>query len=589
VTTPQQLFQSTLAGKAARLAQIGALLVRRIADRVDAFLDAEAERYGRNWWKRFGQSTAVGVLAVVVLHFVIVGALRSGALVRVVVVGGTLLAGLLFSCVLLWMYLRARSRPADIRPYVVAVLIGSVTTAVALEAFCAGQLLLWRSDAVSPLPEAGDPSFWRVERSYGWHLLNSIPLLSVPKTLGLDKPALFGDQVSGGLLLAFKLVVLVPLIGLAVSGYQVAEQQLAKLREAHTRRAAREGNRLLEGDRGRDIWKFALMIALIAAGAIIIVRLALAPSSPVRDIGADAVPSDLTVRDITIPLDWADHVVVPLVGLGLFWLEFVAVGHALGPVEPKPPGSAASAVGWSIAVFSCLVLATAVIVGMTLGLMRTGVSVPPGGVDDDAVLGVALSFHVWHVLDGVPGLEIPQTLNWDLEHDLHDPWSGTVLLLYKAILLFTVIFVTTRVVGPQLRARSGTRAGALVAASDFDALAEQIGDRLEQDERKVLEGDHLFNRSAPGLLRRLDRTSTDVRALFGSSDVTEHADAVVTVLSRRSERLEPHQLFMSWPDNRSNNVIREDQAASAAVLKDYRRAARKALRRVVGPIEERGG
>ncbi len=108
-----------------------------------------------------------------------------------------------------------------------------------------------------------------------------------------------------------------------------------------------------------------------------------------------------------------------------------------------------------------VLLATALVVGITVLLIRTGVSRPSERVGDSHVLGTALAYPLWHVLDAIPGLSIPQTLNWQLAHDLDDVWSGIVLLLYKAVLVFALIFVTSRIVQPHLRRQLSAGPGRL--------------------------------------------------------------------------------------------------------------------------------
>jgi hypothetical protein len=50
---------------------------------------------------------------------------------------------------------------------------------------------------------------------YLWHLASSVPLLEIPSTLNWELRYTFTDHVHGALLLTYKLVVIVPLLGLA--------------------------------------------------------------------------------------------------------------------------------------------------------------------------------------------------------------------------------------------------------------------------------------------------------------------------------------------------------------------------------------
>jgi hypothetical protein len=552
-----------------------AMVARTVRQEVDAFLDREEARYGENWLKRFAASTALAMLVVVVVHFTIVLALAQGAPVRVGVFGTILMGGLLLTCVLLWLYGRKWRRPDEVRPYTVAVLLGSITAAVALEAFSAAQLLLWRSDSVSTLPGADGPSLWRVEQLYGWHLLNSIPLLSVPRTVGIDRPAVFGDHVSGALLLAFKLTVLLPLVGLVVSGYRFADRQLAASREALQRR--HEGKAAFGRGWDDEIWPVAFAVACAAALAALALWGGLNPGSPLVGLIDDLVPSEATVQDIAIPLGWVDAWLPPVIGLAMFSYGLLFVIEQVDVYTPESPQAGASGLGWTLAVCFGLVWVTAAIVGATILLIRTRVADPAGSVSDNQVLGVAVSFHFWHLLDGIPGLEIPQTLNWPLSHDLDDGWSGSLLLLYKAILLVALIFVTSRIVRPHLGRRRSPAAGALAAVAEFERLAQQASKQLDLVERERFGGHPTrAHKQFDALLRRVVEASTRVQVLFGPGRVVEQADRIVALLERRNGRLYP--LGFGRHGDESTDTDREEFTTALA---NYRAAAGRALRNAV--------
>jgi hypothetical protein len=54
--------------------------------------------------------------------------------------------------------------------------------------------------------------FWRLQDLYLWHFMNSVPSLKIPQTLLWEEPFLYKDHLSGVLLLAFKIIVIVPVI-----------------------------------------------------------------------------------------------------------------------------------------------------------------------------------------------------------------------------------------------------------------------------------------------------------------------------------------------------------------------------------------
>jgi hypothetical protein len=59
--------------------------------------------------------------------------------------------------------------------------------------------------------------FFRMEAYYLWHLLDAIPALQVPKTLHWSEHPVIDTTRSGVLLLAFKLVVVIPLLGAIIA------------------------------------------------------------------------------------------------------------------------------------------------------------------------------------------------------------------------------------------------------------------------------------------------------------------------------------------------------------------------------------
>jgi hypothetical protein len=252
----------------------------------------------------------------------------------------------------------------------------------------------------------------QVERLYGWHLLDSIPLLSVARRLRLDEPKIFADHVSGSLLLSFKLLVLVPLVGFVVSGYRVADRELAKGRQAKARQKKKRAPYGRNWD--EEIWPVMLVVGSAVVGTALIVWGALNPASPLRGLIDDVVPSQAAVEGITGQLGWVDAWIPPILGAGLLCAGLAAAADQLTYYAPEPPGTRASTVGWAAAVGAGLLLATALVVGITVLLIRTGVSRPSKGVGDTQGLGQR-----WRSLSGTsstrsPGSAFPRrsTGNW---------------------------------------------------------------------------------------------------------------------------------------------------------------------------------
>ncbi len=90
---------------------------------------------------------------------------------------------------------------------------------------------VWFASLSSTLSDLGyvkfDPvvpkgEFWRIQDFYMWHFFNSIPGLKIPDTLLWAEPMKYTDRTSGGLLLAYKLLVIIPVIGSFIVWSRVA-------------------------------------------------------------------------------------------------------------------------------------------------------------------------------------------------------------------------------------------------------------------------------------------------------------------------------------------------------------------------------
>ena len=62
-------------------------------------------------------------------------------------------------------------------------------------------------------PAAPHGEFWRLQDFYMWHFLDSIPGLEVPETFLWNKPFQYQDHLTGLLLLLYKVLVILPVIG----------------------------------------------------------------------------------------------------------------------------------------------------------------------------------------------------------------------------------------------------------------------------------------------------------------------------------------------------------------------------------------
>lgn len=193
--------------------------------------------------------------------------------------------------------------------------------------------------------------------------------------------------------------------------------------------------------------KSAVLVALIVAGAL--------------------VARAITVWTIDFRSPWTHA--LPYVGVTLAWLVAILAVARTGFYrhwmvwKPSPPQPAVFLVaGTAAAVFVLIeafagltfLLETLGLVGMsepalTLEDLSAAIerkALPPSGFGgtttwyySDEVYSYLELHYLWHFLDAVPVLKIPQTLNWDLTHRFVDVPSGVLLLAFKVLVILPVV------------------------------------------------------------------------------------------------------------------------------------------------------
>jgi hypothetical protein len=128
------------------------------------------------------------------------------------------IAWLAFAAGLVWVYWRSRPGAHPAKPFVLALAVSTVAVGVSVEAFAGATTLLWQHDLIAGAPGV-TPGLWRTEQYYLWHLVDSIPLLDIPDGASWRQPPLSANRLGGALLLAFKLLLVVPLIRISIDAY----------------------------------------------------------------------------------------------------------------------------------------------------------------------------------------------------------------------------------------------------------------------------------------------------------------------------------------------------------------------------------
>jgi hypothetical protein len=83
---------------------------------------------------------------------------------------------------------------------------------------------------------------------------------------------------------------------------------------------------------------------------------------------------------------------------------------------------------------------------LTSGLQAQGLVVEKPPSEDHGYVLSALGFYAWHLLDAIPVVEVPQTLNWNVTTRLTDHLGGALLLVFKLLVILPLVAVTLNLI-----------------------------------------------------------------------------------------------------------------------------------------------
>jgi hypothetical protein len=99
----------------------------------------------------------------------------------------------------------------------------------------------------------------------------------------------------------------------------------------------------------------------------------------------------------------------------------------------------------AVAIFGGLTVLTVVVAVATAAVGVQGLLKEAGpnareasDLGDDLTVGSLSAYYVWHVLEAIPGVDIPKTVNWDAPYKFKDSWSGGLLLFYKLLVILPI-------------------------------------------------------------------------------------------------------------------------------------------------------
>jgi hypothetical protein len=342
------------------------------------------------------------------------------------------LIGILILARIYWML--ARRGSSDTADAVYAIIYAFPITILALETFAGLTELLW-SRGLLFSTSALHPDMWTTERFYAWHLTNAIPVLDVPKTLGWNRPVTFTGYWSGVLLLVFKIVLLLPLLGIITASYQLLRDrqinQTRKLEKRYPQHHYRSS-------------PYLLPIHLLLPGAVLMIGPVIAYII-LRFLVSDSSPINRWLV-FNSPVTWAWDA-IQILGIACILLQ-VARAHFIQNLSTKVVYAMGGMQSSALVVMRrirSLILATLAACAVTIALPASGVvhAVPALQQGDD--VAATIEWYSWHLADTIPFIEAPQSLNWSLQFEFVDAWSRVLLLILKVdlvlILFLPVIFL----------------------------------------------------------------------------------------------------------------------------------------------------
>lgn len=440
----------------------------------------EAEDDVSEWPYFLGRSliiSAVLIGGVQLVEWLTVDA--SQQFVRVIGVGFGLILAALGIAVLAWIYWRIQVDPEDLKPYVVAMLSSLATVGVCTAAFAGLTTELWRQGVVAAESAGVTPGLWRVEAYYLWHLIDAVPLLDAPETVRWEQPVVFSDPWSGGLLLAFKILLLIPLIRVILSGFRLVQSRwLAAAERPDTWRHRVLGSRInspaapttgshpVVHDLAVAAQRLLLVIVMIGLPVLVyaVLELVVRRASLLDRWVSDHVPGELELFGVSASTSWLP-IAMDVAGA---WLV-VAIAWSIADelmTEYEYFLEGYSVRRTAAAIFlSCwlLLLATMAAAAVALALLHAGPAKTDARLVPAQEVNASLQWFAWHLADTIPVLDVTQTLNWTIGVEYVDRWTGVLLLLMRTVLI-TVLLVPVAMLSRQsvrhaLRKRRGGTAG----------------------------------------------------------------------------------------------------------------------------------
>jgi hypothetical protein len=545
------------------------------------------------WWYFLGWSLAIGAALIAFTHLLESTAVNSDNQIwRAVVVGFGLMLGGLGIALLAWVYWQIQLDPEDRKPYFIALLSSVATVGICTAAFAGLTTILYQAGAIIADSGSEAVSLWTVETYYLWHLVETVPLLGATQILHWDRPVAFTDPWSGALLLAFKILLLIPLVRVILSGFRLLQSRLLSVieRSGNTwpgllRRAeffSRDEmsptsspvlSKLI--DMAWGLWFVVLVIAppLFAYG---ILTLAVRQDSPLDQWLEQHVPVRVDLLVISIPTSWfpiaLDVAATWLIVASVWSIGDEAIGeydYFFGRYSPR------RILGGILLSCWVLLLAIAAASSITLTLLHAGLARTDSPLPPTEEVNASIQWYAWHLAEAIPVLDATQTLNWSIQIEFLDRWTGLLLMLLRIglilILLVPVVLFTRLAVRYAVRRRQTSRQ--LDAAARFLETLDEAQSHLDQVQHEILhrKGERGYAFNEYGLINlmlpQLERKLEQVLALLGEGTAMHAGHAAIAAWTTRVAALRDADHLYWARDDPSVEIARKslEESRLAAV------------------------
>lgn len=504
-------------------------------------------------------AAAVGVAAGL-LHLLVQVALRSDTGLQWLAVGVVAAIAAVLLAIVGRSTVICLAVPQPLRAHLIALLLSVAALLAAVQACAAATVVLAERTV----------SLWHAEQLYAWHLLDAVPLLSIPRRLDWAPPAGVAGDGQRAVLVLFTIALIVPLVRTAVAIYQLSGgdparqpstiDQVDKLwRPAISLSGIRMpwsgisvplvvaggffwgglGPGTAAGERIAAGSGYAAVAVVVATlGVLLLAALLWIAAAVARAVWEPISGGPWTQLVLATGLVWVDNPVRQLllpsiaevgaawklvVTLGLWavltvlllpvWIDpylpeavlalalLLMFASAGAPGTGSAGGQILAGIGWAPGGFAvgpaaatagvCLTGAYLVrlvvlaprraanagrlaaagavdlrrelggyaYIGMHIGIAAAGAMLLVSGLSPQMPMVDAprsLLSVVWHVVDSLPGPDVPALAGWRPPTELGGPWVGAVLVVTVMMLLVCVAFPMSRATLRWARVAAGT-------------------------------------------------------------------------------------------------------------------------------------